>query len=85
MDVDSASGWFGLLGSSALSCRHRQLDSKRSGNPGESWSLIPLEPDCGKNEDPLGMGTPWKINMEPENRWFVEENSLSRSHSQGPC
>ena len=25
------------------------------------------------------MTTPWKTNMDPENHWFVEENSLSGS------
>ena len=27
----------------------------------------------------------WKTNMEPENPWLVEENSLSWDHCQGLC
>ena len=29
--------------------------------------------------------TPWKTNMEPENPWLVEENSLPWDHCQGLC
>ena len=29
--------------------------------------------------------TPWKTNMDPENNWLVEENTLSGSHCQGLC
>ena len=29
--------------------------------------------------------TPWKTNMEPDNPWLVEENSLPWDHCQGLC
>ena len=27
----------------------------------------------------------WKINVEPENHWFVEEDSLPKVNFQVPC
>ena len=29
--------------------------------------------------------TPWKTNMDPENHWLVEENTLPAGHCQGLC
>ena len=44
----------------------------------------------GPSVEEFGFGagmelTPGKMNTEPENHWFVEENSLSGFHSQVPC
>ena len=29
--------------------------------------------------------TPWKTNMDPENHWLVEQNTLPGGHCQGLC
>ena len=31
------------------------------------------------------LSTPWKTNMDPENHWLVEENTLPGGHCQGLC
>ena len=44
--------------------------------PSKEEGVTDIEPENIRNY-------PWKTYMDPENHWFVEENSLSGCHSQG--